>query len=121
MDLNFSILQLSEIIGSVGGAVLIIQKVLKNIQRSKESYANQILKDAKEEMSLVKSKLESRIEATRAELKSLEFNVSRDMMHMKEQYSSEIRNLGEKLELLRIEIREQHTGILALLTRLVDK
>lgn len=121
MNLDVNLMQVAEVIVGLGGAILTIQKIGKNLQRSKEAYADEILKEAKEEIALLKAKLESRIEATRSELKSLEFNISKDISHIKEAYTSEIKNLGEKIELIREQLNAQHTQLLEFLTKLIEK
>jgi hypothetical protein len=106
---------------AVSGLVLTWQKIVKNAKRDREEHAARILQAAKEEDSLLKAKLEARIEKFGAELKNLEFNINKDISHVRESYNTELKNLGEKIENLRTELSNQHSSLLALLTKLVDK
>ena len=108
---------------AIGIATLVVtlQKVFKNFRKEREEYAAKVMQAAKEEDAILKAKLEARIERIDAQLKNLELNVSRDMLHLKETYTNEIKNLGEKIEALRSDLSSQHGSLLALLTKLVEK
>lgn len=108
---------------AIGVATLIVtvQKVFKNLRKEREEYAAKLMQSAKEDDALLKAKLEARIEKIDAQVKTLELSVSKDMAHLKETYSSEIKNLGEKIEALRDELRSQHSGLIELLTKIVGK
>ena len=112
---------------AVSGLILTWQKIVKNIQKSKderqkeqETREAKILQTAKEEDSLLKAKLEARIEKIDAQVKNLEFNVNKDIGHLKETYSAEIKVLGEKIEALRDELRNQHSQMVTLLSKLIE-
>lgn len=105
----------------VGTAWLTIRKIAKDAAKAKKEQAAEILHTAKEEDSLLKAKLEARIEAVKAQLSNLELNVNKDMSHLKETYSGEIRNLGQKIEDLRSELKNQHGQLVGLLTEMVKK
>lgn len=102
-------------------AWLALRKVAKDIDKSKKDQADKILHVAKEEDALLKAKLEARIESLKAQLANLELNVNKDMTHLKEAYASEIRNLGEKIEMLREELNSRHGQLVTLLTEMVKK
>ena len=106
---------------AIGTLVLTVQKILKNIKKDRDEHAAKILQAAKEEDSLIRVKLEARIERLGAEVKNLEFSVNKDMTHLKDTYTSEIKNLGEKIETLRDELRQQHSGLIELLTKIVGR
>lgn len=107
-------------ITTIGGAYLTMRQIVKNANKDKELEKHKILQEAKDDVLMVKNKLESRIESLKAELKHLEANVEREFLHVRETYNSEIRNLGEKIEELRTELREQHKQMVALLTKMVE-
>ena len=104
----------------VATLVVTIQKVFKNLRKEREEYSAKILQMAKEDDNLLKAKLEARIERIDAQVKNLEFNVNKDITHLKETYSAEIRTLGEKIETLRDELRNQHSQMVTLLSKLID-
>lgn len=104
----------------VATLVVTLQKVFKNFRKERDEYAAKILQTAKEEDSLLKAKLEARIEKIDLSLKNLEFNVNKDITHLKETYSAEIKVLGEKIETLRDELRNQHSQMVTLLSKLID-
>ncbi len=100
--------------------VVTLQKVFKNFRKERDEYAAKILQVAKEEDSILKAKLEARIEKIDLSLKNLEFNVNKDITHLKETYSAEIKVLGEKIETLRDELRNQHSQMVTLISKLID-
>ena len=105
----------------VGTAWLTIRKIAKDAAKSKKEQRAEFLQAAKEEDALLKAKLESRIEAIKAQLANLELNVNKDMAHLKETYNGEIKNLGQKIEELRSELKNQHGQLVTLLTEMVKK
>lgn len=107
-------------ITAFGGAILTIQKILANAKKERESESAKILQDAKEEISSVKHKLEARIESVKSELKALEASTAKDFNHIRETYNGEIRNLGEKIEELRGELRDQHAQLVQLLSKMIE-
>lgn len=116
-----SIMPFAATFTALGGAWLTLRKIARDAHKTKKEQAQEILKAAREEDLIMKTKLEARIEGLKADLKNLEFNVNKDMGHLKENYSSEIRVLGEKIEELREQLHNQHVGVLNLLSKLVDK
>jgi len=120
LDLQASV-TLAISVSAIGGAWLTVRKIAKDGANSRKEYAADILQAAKEEDSLVKAKLESRIESIRAELKSLELSVNKDLDHLKETHTYEIRNLAQKLEDLRSELRNQHGQLVQLLGEMIKK
>lgn len=107
---------------AIGVATLVVtlQKVFRNFRKERDEYAAKILQTAKEEDSLLKAKLEARIEKIDAQLKNLELNINKDITHLKETYSTEIKVLGEKIETLRDELRNQHSQMVTLLSKLIE-
>lgn len=125
MNIDYQLIQLMfPIAGAIvtfGGAFHTIQKVRKSIREEKDAEMSKILREAKEEMALVRAELESKINETKIQLKNLEFNIGKDIDHIKEAHAQEIRILSDKIQSLRDELREQHVGILQLLNKLIDK
>lgn len=122
--MDFTDLQISvpvALIIAISGLILTWQKIVKNAKKDREEHTAKILQSAKEDDNLLKAKLEARIEKIDAQLKNLELNVNKDMDHLKQTYSMEIKTLGDKIELLRDELRQQHSGLIDLLTKIVSK
>jgi glycerol-3-phosphate dehydrogenase len=105
----------------IGTAWLTIRKIAKDAAKQKKEQAAEILHAAKEEDALLKAKLEARIESVKAQLSNLELNVNKDLTHLKETYSGEIKNLGQKIEELRSELKNQHGQLVTLLTEMIKK
>jgi hypothetical protein len=102
-------------------AWLTVRKVAKDARNSRQEQANEILAVAREEDALLNAKLEARIDAVNRQLSNLEFNVNKDLTHLKETYSGEIKNLGQKIEDLRSELKNQHGQLVTLLTEMIKK
>ena len=99
--------------------ILTMQKISKNFKKDRDEHAAKILQAAKEEDSLIKAKLEARIEKVGAELKNFELNVNKDINHLRETYNGEIKNLGNKIEDLRSELKNQHGQLVQLLSEMI--
>lgn len=104
---------------AIGSLVLTLQKIAKNFKKDREEHAAKILQQAKEEDALIKAKLEARVDKLSHELKTLQASVGKDIEHIKETYNGEIRNLGEKIEELRSELRNQHGQLVNLLSEMI--
>ena len=105
----------------VGTAWLTIRKIAHDAEKSKKHQAAEILQAAKEEDALLKAKLDAKIETLKAQLANLELNVNKDMEHLRETYNNEIRVLGQKIEELRSELKNQHGQLVTLLTEMIKK
>jgi len=106
---------------ALGSAWIFVRKIVKDLHKARQDQADAIIKQAREEDSLLKLKLEAKIDGLKTELKSLEFNINKDLNFVKQSHTSELKNLGEKIESLRTELSAQHGSLLALLTKLVEK
>jgi hypothetical protein len=105
---------------ALSGLIYTWQKIAREARKSRKEDAAAILQAAKEEDSLIKAKLEARIEKVDAQLQNLELSINKDMAHLRETYSNEIKNLGLKIEILREELRTTHGQLISLLTTLID-
>lgn len=105
---------------TLGGAWLTYKQIQKASKEEAEQNNAKILQEAKEEDSKIKVELESKIQALQAQLENLETNVNKDLEHFRETYKGEIRNLGQKIEDLRSELRDQHGNLVQLLTKLIE-
>lgn len=120
------------IIVTLGGAYLTIRKIARDAKREKKEQAAEILQTAKEEIAkseakimtdrqLVQKDFEARISTLEQEFEAHKESVDKDFAHVRETYNSEIRNLGEKIEELRSELRGQHSQMVGLLSKLIGK
>lgn len=109
-----------------------LQAVAKNFRHDKELFEATILQKAKEAVSAAEAKLladrqillttlESRIDSVEADLEAHRREVVKDLGHIRETYNGEIRNLGEKIEGLRRELRDQHGQLVGLLSEMIKK
>lgn len=116
-----NIIGLSVAISTVGGAWLTLRKIAKDAAKSRKEQESAILQQAKEEDQLIRLDLEAKIKAIRSDLHNLQSNVNKDLNHLKETYNGEIRNLGQKIEDLRSELKNQHGQLVGLLTEMIKK
>lgn len=107
-------------LGTILGCFYTYQKISKNFENKKKEHSDIILQQAKEEMALIKFDLESKINAVRVQLSNHEASVNKDLDHMRETYNGEIRNLGEKIEDLRSDLKNQHGQLVNLLTKMIE-
>lgn len=121
------LIHLAVTISTIAGAIVAIQKVIKNsrVERNasveeKEKESEKILTQAREEMQLIKLQFEAEVKALKVDLKSLESGTLKDIQYIKESQESEIKNLGEKIQDLRDQLNSHHTQILSLLEKLIN-
>lgn len=108
-------------LGALLTAIYYMQNITKNFKNDKKEFKAEIIQNAKEEDSKLKTEIEGKLNALQQELEALKESVNKDLGHMKETYNGEIRNLGEKIEDLRSELRKQHGSLVNLLTKMLDK
>lgn len=118
LELVISIVSIS--VALIGG-FFSIQGIIKNIKEDKQKELERVLLEAQENLSLLELKLTAKINENKAEIKTLENSVNKDLNHLKETYNTEIKNLGQKIEQLREELRSQHDSLVTLLTKMIDK
>ena len=116
-----TLLPVAATVTTLGGAWLTIRKIAKDSAKTKKEQAAEILHAAKEEDALMKARLEAKISALALTVSNLEANVNKDIDHLKETYNNEIRNLGQKIEDLRSELKNQHGQLVGLLTEMIKK
>lgn len=104
---------------TIGTAFLTVKKVLRNIAVDKKRQANEILREAKEEMDRREIVLKNKITELETKIEELEKSVDKDLGHLKETFNGEIRNLAAKIEGLRDDLKEQHTQLLQILSKLI--
>jgi hypothetical protein len=105
---------------ALGGLYASIKHIIHKSKRKKEEYRQSILDQAKKEAELVKMELEAKIKALEEEFKVQKLNISKDLIHLKENYSTEIRTLGDKINDMKDQLNQQHSQLVALITHLID-
>lgn len=115
-----AILAVAGAITIIGGSWLTIRKIQKDADASKKALSDEILKSAKEELLKKEVELQAKLDKLNARVENLEESVDKDLQHLRETYNGEIRNLGQKIEDLRSELRNQHTQMVGLLTKMID-
>jgi hypothetical protein len=106
---------------ALGTAWLTIRRIAKDAKKERKEIAAEILQSAKEFDQALKIKLESKIHNLDVKVDTLKDNIDKDIAHVRETYNSEIKFLGQKIESLREEVRGQHTQLVQLLTKMIEK
>jgi hypothetical protein len=117
---------------TLGTLYLTARKIQKDAEKTNKEQAAAILQSAKEEIEkskvsilnerqLVQKEFEARLAELEQKVIAQEASVEKDLAHLRETYNGEIRNLGQKIEDLRSELRNQHTQMVSLLTKMIDK
>lgn len=114
-------LQLVGGITALAGMVYSLMKILRENKKSKKFESDAILEEAREMDTAIRIKLESKIEVLTANLESLKASVNKDIEHVKETQTNELKNLSDRIESLRSEIVSYHSQLVTLLTTLVNK
>ena len=116
-----SLLTLIGVLTAIGGVILSFFRIVKEIRKSKKAVTDKILDEAKEYDLILKSKLDAKIDRLELELDNLKTNVQKDFENIKDSHSLELKNLGDKLESLRTQLNEQHSQLMSILVKMIDK
>ena len=116
-----SLLAIAAMITAFGTAWLTVRKIARDAERSRKVQAASILQSAKEADLVLKEKLESKLHELEEKFHSLKEANEKDLAHHKETHSSDLKNLADKIEILRDELRAQSKNILELLTKMIGK
>lgn len=115
-----ALLPTAGVIITLGTAWLTIRKIAKEAAKTKKEQAAEILQQAKEEIAIKEREIHAQLKENENRIEALEKSVEKDLQHMRETYNGEIRNLGQKIEDLRSELRNQHTQMVSLLTKMIE-
>jgi len=120
--LNIStLMSVAAMITAFGTAWITIRKIAKDAEKQKKIQSASILQAAKEADAVLFTKLDNKIHDLSLELKVHKESNQKDLEHLKETHNSELKNLGEKIETLRDELRQQSKNILELLSKMIGK
>lgn len=106
-------------VAAIASFILTLQKVTRNAKQARMATEAMILQEAKEEDKIIRIELENKISALETKLQALEESVEKDFTHVRETFNGEIRNLGQKIEDLRADLRNQHGQLVSLLTKMI--
>ena len=116
-----TLLSIAAMVTAFGTAWLTIRKIAKDAEHQKKVQSATILQAAKEADAALFAKLDNKIHDLTMELKVHKESNQKDLEHLKENHNSDLKNLGEKIETLRDELRQQSKNILELLTKMIGK
>lgn len=106
-------------LGSIASVFLTAQKLVKHLKSEKEKEIEQVLEKAMAELQKEKTLLEMKIQACFDENERLRESLEKEIEFTRTSYEIEIKNLGDKIESLKEEVRSQNTQILNLLSKLI--
>lgn len=106
-------------LGSIASVFLTAQKLVKHLKSEKEKEIEQVLDKAMAELQKEKTLLEMKIQACFDENERLKESLEKEIEFTRTSYEIEIKNLGDKIESLKEEVRSQNTQILNLLSKLI--
>lgn len=127
-----SIVGLSGAFSVVSGAWLKLRKIQAARKEAKELEKAVILQEAKESAHKHKVALEAQIASLEKDLEvkfhslsekihAVEESLGKDLAHVKESYTSEVKFLGSKIEELKDDLRLQMGQIVTLVSKLIEK
>lgn len=116
-----SLVHIAATVTALGTAWLTIRRIAKDAKKERKEMAAEILQSSREFDQALKTKLEGKIHDLDVRLDALKDNVDKDILHLRETYNGEIKFLGQKIEELRGEVRNQHAQLVQLLTKMIEK
>lgn len=108
-------------LSAIGTVYLTFQRVKKEFNEDVEKQINAVKIGAEDDLKIEMRLMSTKIEALQKDMASMEASFQKDIDHIKSTYNNEIKNLGDKVEHLREEVRLQHTQILGLLTKMLGE
>lgn len=120
IDLSSALGTAAAAIPVLGGVYAGFRHVKYSLKAKKDAERAAILAEANLEMRKIRKELEEKIQRLEEEVQIQKDNISRDLAHMRELYSADIKTLSEKIDDLRQNLQDQHQNMVALLTKLVD-
>jgi hypothetical protein len=112
----------------VGSLILVVAaawalpwKISSKMRTEREAEAAKTLQAAKEADSQVRKEFQAKIELMESEFQAFKHEIDKDLVHIKETYNGALANLGEKIEDLRKELRNQHGQLVNLISEFIKK
>jgi hypothetical protein len=116
-----SLVSIAATITALGSAFLTVRKVISNLEKKRKAQKEDILREAIKSDDALSVKLTNKIHDLDTEIKTMKQDHSKDIAHLKETYNGEIKFLGQKIEELRSEVRNQHAQLVQLLSKMIDR
>lgn len=107
-------------VSAFGGIWAAYRHVVTSNKKKRKAEKDAILEQARSEMAKIEATLNEKIEDLETELQNQKESLSKDLSHLKEVYNAEIRVLADKIDDLRKDLSEQHSSMVALLTKLIN-
>jgi hypothetical protein len=115
-----SITSIIEIASGIGGLWYLGLKIVREGRKAKKIEANRIIEECKALDLVMKSNLEAKIDMLESQIHTLEISVAKDLTNLKDNHAIELKNLSERVELLRSDLTTQHSQIITLLMKMVN-
>lgn len=107
-------------LGTLLGLFLSVSKLKKGFKEELEQETEKAIQYARDAAKNDMQLLKLQVDNLGQDIKRLDESFQKDVAHIRETYNNEIRNLGNKIEELREEVRSQHSQLVSLLTKLVS-
>ena len=121
IDISLALEGAGGLVTAVGGIYAGVKRLTANSKKKKEEYRKSILKEATEGVELVKMALEVKIDKIESDLKIQKDSVAKDLGFLRATYNAEVAGLANKIEELREQLNSQHSQLIQLLTKLIDR
>jgi len=121
IDLGTAAEGLGGLVTAIGGVYTAIHQIRVSSKKKQEKHRQEILDQAKTEMGRIEVSFNEKITALENDLENHKVNTSKDLIFMKATYAGEVKVLGDKIESIREQLNQQHSQLLAVLTRMIDK
>lgn len=106
---------------AIGGAWLTLRRINRYSDKQKKDQRESVLKEAKEYDLQLRMKIDNKIHDLEIQLEVMRETHEKDLTHLRETYNGEIKFLGQKIESLREEVRLQHTQLVQLLSKMIER
>ncbi len=120
-------MDVNHLIGPVLGALAAILGAAATFSKLKASFREELREETDKAIEYARDAARNDVELLKVQVENLSKEINRledsfqkDVAHIRETYNNEIRNLGNKIEELREEVRGQHSQLVTLLTKLVS-
>jgi len=115
------ILSIATGITVLGTAYLTARKIIKDSQASVAKREEELMTQAKEHDQKLFLEIKSELEVLETKITNLEADFNKELSFVKEVHNNELKQLGEKIENLRDDLKVQHSNLLTLITKLIER
>jgi hypothetical protein len=107
-------------LGSIAGLWLTFIQIKKKVAEEFQSKVNSAIDTAAKAGEHQADLLRRELELLDGKIQSLESSFAKDVEHIKSTYNNEIKNLAERIDVLRDEVRGQHSQLVGILTKMLN-